>query len=266
MTATAEGTRPVAREEDVEHPLFAHRLPRVNLLPASVPESFTLRRIRRIFIALALLLVVAVAAFWYLQKGQIDEAEARLSIAQAESTAVTAKLEALAPIKQMHEQITSEQELVATTLASEPQAALVIERLVATGAAGGGAPAEFTSIVIEYGGIPENGTLLNPCPNPDPFSSEITIGCVTFSGTAADRDQVSAMLNAMAADPLFIGPYVSNSTISEASSGNPGGVTFTGSAGVSLDALKTPLSDDRIAEILAPPSPAADAAATEGGQ
>ena len=257
MTATAEGTRPAAREDDVDHPPFTASLPRVNLLPASITESFTLRRIHRVFVAVGLLLVVGIGAIWYLQSGQVADAQARLDEAQAANAAVTAKVEALAPIKQMYEQITNEQNLVGTTLASEPQAALVIKRMVDTGgAAGTGQPVEFTSIAIEYRGIPVPGDEINPCPNPDPFAADITIGCVTFSGTARARDQVSAMLNAMAADPLFIGPYVNNSTVTEETDGAAGGVTFTGSAGLSLAALKTTLPDEQIAAILAPPAPA----------
>lgn len=259
MTATAEGTRPTAREDDVEHPPFVHTLPRVNLLPAAVSESFTLRRIHRVFIAIGVVLALAVGAIWYLQSNQIAGAQARLDEAQAANASVTARVDALAPIKQMYDQITNEQKLVSTTLAAEPQAALVIARMVDTGRAlGGASPAEFTSIAIEYRGIPVAGDEINPCPNPDPFAADITIGCVTFSGTAATRDQVSAMLNAMAADPLFVGPYVNSSTVTEATDDSAGGVTFTGSAGLSLAALKTALTDEQIAAILAPPAPATE--------
>ncbi|MDI1290578.1 MAG: hypothetical protein PSX37_11600 [bacterium] len=255
MTATAEGTRPTSREDDVDHPPFKPALPRVNLLPASITESFTLRRIRRMFIVVAVLLVLAIGAVWYLQNNQVADAQAQLDEAQAANAAVTAKVEALAPIKQMYEQITNEQNLVATTLASEPQAALVIERMVETGSSGSGAPVAFASIAIEYRGIPAAGEAINPCPNPDPFGTDITIGCVTFSGMASSRDQVSSMLNAMAADALFVGPYVNSSTVTESSADAAGGITFTGTAGLSLAALRTPLSEEQIAAIVAPPKP-----------
>ncbi len=260
MTATAEGTRPTMRDDDVDHPPFTPALPRVNLLPASITESFTLRRVHRMLIVVAALLVVAIGAVWYLQGNQVSEAQAKRDQAQAANAAVAAKVEALAPIKQMYEQITNEQNLVATTLASEPQAALVIERMVATGpASGSGGPVTFASIAIEYRGVPAAGETINPCPNPDPFGTDITIGCVTFSGMAATRDQVSTMLNAMAADPLFVGPYVNSSTVTESSTDSTGGITFTGTAGLSLAALSTALSDEQIAEIVAPPKTDEDA-------
>jgi|JI10StandDraft_1071094.scaffolds.fasta_scaffold08069_12 Tfp pilus assembly protein PilN len=291
MTATAEGTPVAARrqrgkashaqtsiwsrdigrkaggDEDIDHPAFIPTLPRVNLLPSSVPESFTLRRIRRSLIALAVVMALGFAAVWYLQGAQIDEARARLDQAQAANAAVVAKVEALAPIKNMYDQITGEQALVATTLAAEPTAALVIDRLAAAGrAAGGPGDVDFTSIAIEYRAVPEAGAVLNPCPNPDPFASDITIGCVTFSGTARTRDQVSALLSAVAVDPLFVGPYVNNSTVIEETADTAGGVLFSGTAGVSVDALTKPLTDEQIAAITAPPPPADGTETPAGGE
>ncbi len=240
-------------EEDVDHPPFVPTLPRVNLLPSSVPEFFTLRRVRRAFIAITVLMVIAFGAVWYLQNSQIADAQARLDQAQADNAAVAARVSALAPIKEMYDQITAEQDIVATALAADPRASTVIARLVkAGGVAAGASGVEFTSIAVEYRGIPESGAVLNPCQNPDPFSSDITIGCVTFSGTAANRDQISAMLTAMAGDPLFIGPFVNNSTVTETTGSS--GVMFTGTTGVSLDALITPLADEQVAAILAPPA------------
>lgn len=252
-------------DEDVDHPPFVPALPRVNLVPPSVPEYFLLRRIRRRFIAIAVLLAITFAGVWYLQGNQITDAEARLAQAQSESARISAQVSALAPIKEMYDQITAEQNLVATTLASAPQASLVVARLADAGLAaqGGGGPVAFTSIAIEYRGVPEPGAEFNPCPNPDPFSSDITIGCITFSGTASNREQVSTMLSIVADDGLFVGPYVNNSTVTQSTAGDPGGVMFTGTAGVSIDALATALTPEQIDAIVNPP---VDPATADAGQ
>lgn len=250
-------------DEDVDHPPFLPALPRVNLLPPSVPEYFLVRGIRRWFISIAVLLTIAFACVWYLQVNQIADAEGRLAQAQADSAKISAQVSALAPIKEMYDQITAEQSLVATTLASAPQASLVVARLADAGLAaqGSGGPVAFTSVAIEYRGIPEPGAELNPCPNPDPFSSDITIGCITFSGTASNREQVSAMLSIIAGDSLFVGPYVNNSTVTQATADVPGGVMFTGTAGVSIDALAKALTPEQIGAIVSPPvDPSATAA------
>ena len=96
--------------------------------------------------------------------------------------------------------------------------------------------------------------------------SDITIGCVTFSGTARTRDQVSALLSAVAVDPLFVGPYVNNSTVIEETADTAGGVLFSGTAGVSVDALTKPLTDEQIAAITAPPPPADGTETPAGGE
>ena len=211
MTATAEGSPAATRrhraksqqasssiwsmeigrkaEGAEERPAYVPALPRVNLLPPAIGYSFALRRIRRWLIAAAVLVVLAFGAVWYLQGNLITEAQNRLAQAEAANTTALERVGALAPIKQMYDQITGEQALVATTLAAQPKSALVISRLAEAGtaAAAGAGPVEFTSIAIEYRGIPAAGGTLNPCPNPDPFAADITIGCVTFSGTEERR-------------------------------------------------------------------------------
>lgn len=244
-------------QDEVEHPEFQPTLPRVNLLPPSVAEGFAARRVRRWLIAVGGLMLLAFAAAWNLQAGRVAQAQADLDRALADNAVVTAKVADLAPIKEMYAQITGERELVATTLAAQPRSALVVERLLAAGRAakGDGGPVDFTSISANYRGIPAPGGELNPCPTADPFADDITIGCITFSGTAGTRAQVSALLTVLTEDPLFVGPFVNNSTVAEATSGSGGGVMFTGTVGVGTLALEQALSPDEVEAILAPPVP-----------
>jgi Tfp pilus assembly protein PilN len=250
--------------DDVEHPVFQPTLPRVNLLPPSVAERYAARRVRRWLIAIGCFMLLAFAGAWNLQANQVAQAQADLDRALADNAVVTAKVADLAPIKQMYAQITGEKELVATTLAAQPRSALVIERLLAAGRAaqGDGGPVDFTSIAANYRGIPAPGGELNPCPTADPFAQDITVGCITFSGTAATRAQVSALLTVLTADSLFVGPFVNNSTVAETTSESAGTVMFTGTVGVGTLALEQPLSLDEVEAILTPPVPQ-DAAADQ---
>jgi hypothetical protein len=276
MTATMDGSRRAGRkkasptsfwtmdlgrsssDDDVAHPPFEPRLPRVNLLPASVEIRFAARRVRRILYAVGVVLVLAFAAVWWQQSTSIAASERLLATAQDANAQIRAQVDALAPVTALYNQITDEQALVATALAAQPQAAAVVTRLVAAGSSAGSVA--FDSVAVQYHGIPQSGGTLNPCPNPDPFATDITIGCITFSGTAADRAEVAVLLTTLTADPFFVGPYVNNSTIvqGEESSGR---VSFTGSVGVSTDALTEPLTEEQVQEILTPP-PAEDPAAT----
>lgn len=241
-------------EEQIERPPFVPTLPQVNLLPEQVRDSLAIAKIRKGLIVAAVLVLAAAGGLWWLQGSQISQAESTLAAAQAENQQLQADLEALAPVKQMYDQITKLQDLVTSTLAAQPQAALVIERLAAAGEAAGGNDIDFANAAVTYTGIPAPGGELNPCPNPNPFDVEVTVGCLTFSATAADRAQVSELLRLMEADPLFVGPYVTNSTVTDLE-GAADSVAFAGSAGISVDALATALTPEQLEAILTPPAP-----------
>jgi Tfp pilus assembly protein PilN len=232
---------------------FVPSLARVNLLPASVGESIALTKVRRLLVILIALLVVAGLGLWLLQGSAIRQAQERLTLAQDENEILQAQIARLSPINQVFEQIRTQQAIVELTLAAQPRAADVIATLIDAGQTGG-TPVRMSSISVEYRGIPSPGDLPNPCPNPNPFRSQVAIGCLTFTATAQDRAQVSQFLLALEADPFFIGPYVTTTTV-----GGDEAVSFNGTAAVSTDALVTPLSQERIAEILQAATP------TDGG-
>ncbi|MBI1350195.1 MAG: hypothetical protein GC156_03665 [Actinomycetales bacterium] len=256
-------------DERLDRPAFQPTLPQVNLLPKSVMESMAMARVRKWTIVAVLLVLVAAGGIWWLQGSAIDQAQSDLTAAQAENTKLRAQVNALAPVNQMYEQITRLQGVVTTTLAAQPQASVVMDRLVQAGRQVDGSPIALTNMDITYTGIPQPGGPLSSCPNPDPFGSQITIGCLTFTANATSRDQVSQLLRILEQDPLFIGPYVTSTTASEVQAGANGNrtqsiVAFSGSAGVSLDGLKTLLTQEQIDAILAPPKPQPSPSASEG--
>lgn len=244
-------------DEEVEHPPFVPTLPRVNLLPVGIRQSVAMRKVRRNLVVVALLLVVAIGGLWYLQGSRIADAEARLAIAQAEGDDLQAQVAALAPITVLATALENQKALVDATLASQPQSALVISRLAEAGReAADGNGITFSNVGVTYQGIPAAGGTLNSCPNPDPFGTEATIGCITFNANAGDRAQVSRLLEVLEADPLFVGPYVTTTSVTLAEEGGASGVTFAGTAGVSLDGLETLLTPEQIEALTAPPQPA----------
>lgn len=246
---------------------FTPALPSVNVLPESVRAAIAVRRLVRRFALGGLLIIAISAGVWYLQSDQILQAERSVADATATNTKVRDDLAALTPVRTMYEQITRLQGVVTGTLAAQPQAQFVIEQILAAGTEAGGRDADFASIDVVYNGIPMPGDALNPCPNPDPFGTEIAIGCVTFNASMASREQVADLLRALESNPLFVGPYVTTSTVSSIE-GEEDSVRFTGSAGISTEGLTTPLTEEEIAAIIAPPpeegaEPAADAAETD---
>jgi len=255
MDVSSLGKKAEAEDgEVIEHAPFVPSLPQVNLLPKDVTDSIAVGRVRRVFVVGVILLGVAVAGVWWLQGSTITRAETDLGAATAENTRLRAELASLTPVKQMYEQITRLQGVVTTTLASQPQAAVVLARLGAAAQTAGGADIVLSNAEVNYTGLPEAGGLLNACPNPDPFGTDITVGCLSFTATASTREQVSALLRQLDADPLFVGPYVTSSSVT-ALEGGRDSVAFSGSAGVSLDALVTRLTPEQVEALLVPPAP-----------
>ena len=121
----------------------------------------------------------------------------------------------------------------------------------------------YSNIAMTFTGVPNPATAsdpigsLNLCPDADPFGTDITIGCIAFTAQGATRADVSDFLNRVAGNPTFIGTYVTSTTVTK----NVGGATqlsFTGSTGISVEALKTSLTQEQIDAILqaAQPAPA----------
>lgn len=252
----------------VERPTFTPTLPQVDLLPQGVRDSIAIRKIRRLTILLIALVLVAGAALWTMQTTPIEQAQAQLADVTATGAKLKAQVKALSPIQAMVSKLEAQQGLVKTALAAQPRAADVMSRLAAAGKTAGTSAIDFQSVTITYYPIPAPGGQINPCPDPDPFGNELAIGCATFNATAQTRAEVTALLNALEADPFFVGPYVSTSSVAQQAEGER--VTFTGSVGITPDALRTPLTQEQITEILTPPQPSASATpssqAAAGGQ
>lgn len=250
-------------DSDVQHAPFVATLPVVNLLPERIRTDITIAKVRKAAIAAVVMIVLVGALVWWQQGQRIDQATAQRDSVVATGVQLRAKVQALAPIQAMVTQLENQQQLVRTALAAQPQASAVVTRLLEAGASAGTPGIVFDSIAVTYYPIPGPGGTLNPCPDPDPFGTELAIGCLTFTARATEREQVAALLRAMDADPLFVGPYVSNTTVAALAEGQS--VTFSGSAGISPDGLLTPLTAEQIEVIVTPPSPSASpSAAAEG--
>jgi hypothetical protein len=236
--------------EPFEHPPFVAHIPRTNLLPASVREKISLIKIQKILKRSAVAVIVVAAVLWLLQIGNIQSSENRLAAAQLESASIAANVAVLAPVGQLYQQITNQENFINDALASES----VSSKVFATLQRVAGPKVDYTNITMNFTGIPrpdkaaDPTNSLNSCPVADPFRMEITIGCISFTAQAPSRTEVSAFLDRAAASSMFVGPYVTSTTMGEGATGTSA-VTFTGSMGISLKALKNQLSTEEIATL-----------------
>lgn len=236
-------------------------LPRVNLLPARVVESIRLSSLVRNSLIALVIFVLAVGVLWWLAGSSIDQAQSRVSAVQAQNASMQARVQELSPIGQVNAQLTQQQDLVHATVSSSTRVVEILTHLKQAA----GTSVNFTDVGLTMTGIPKPGGELNTCTNPDPFKSDITVGCLTFKADAASAADVSRLLAALEADPLFVGPYLSTTSLVPAAEGKAPRVTFDGTAGISVDALVTPLTAEKLEEIRSGVTPEASPSASPSG-
>lgn len=245
----------------------------VNLVPKLVRDTIAVRHVRKAFGWLIVLVIAGIAALWLLQVGPISTAQARLDEAQSQSISLGAKVKALAPIGQLYTLLTDQEAFITGAVASQVRVADIQTALQRDA----GPNVRFTNLALTNTGIPQPGAASDTstaCPDADPFTTDLVVGCVSFTATGGSRDDVSAFLEKAASDPLFVNPYVTTTTMGESAEGGFQ-VTFSGSTGLSLGALTTPMSDkdiealrqamDAAAQAAANPSPSASPSAAAGG-
>ena len=260
-TAPKETKKPKGKRRETEQ---AIGLPQVNLLPAEIGDAIKARKIVKAAIAVLVLLLIGFAALWWMQGSDVSRAQESLAAAQATQQDLNGKIESLQPVTELYNELTVLQDAVAAALADQPEASLAFLRLESAAASVPGAPVEITQVNTAYQGIPEPGGTLNPCPNPDPFGAEITVGCVNFSATATDRGQVSELLRVLESDPLFVGPFITSTSVGSATEpGEAASVSFSGTVGLSPEILDTPLTEEQIDAIVNPPAPETEEASEE---
>jgi Tfp pilus assembly protein PilN len=239
-------------EEPQRLPLVA-QLPQVNLLPPAIAQSIALRKIKRATILGGFVVLLVAGLIWAVQIPAINTSQAALNNAQTLNQVEQAQLAALSPIAQMFTQIKRQEELVSTTMAAQPKAALISRRLLSAAASSGAGGIQFTTLSVMYTPPTSSDKAASACPDPDPFGSHLSIGCVTFSATARSRDQVSRLLIALGKDPLFVGPYVNSSMLASAATGGSQAVSFTGTVGIAPSGLVTALSPEQKTKLMTNP-------------
>jgi Tfp pilus assembly protein PilN len=208
---------------------FAPSIPLVDLLSPSVHERTAVKAIRKKMAVVGGVVLVALAGVWGLQSANIASAQNGLDEATAQQVALTQKITALAPVKSFYQEISRQEETVNSTLASEILTSRVLTEL--SRVSGG---VTFDSIAISYSGTPteEGAASTGGCPNTDPFSSVVSVGCITLTGTTQGRAGISTFLTAAAGSAFFVNPYVTSTTVDES-----GLTSFSGTLGLSQEAL-----------------------------
>jgi Tfp pilus assembly protein PilN len=210
--------------------------PALNLLSPWVLQELRVRRFRQRFVVGAVALAVALAGAWTFQRLELEQVRADLRGEQAVTSGLTARISDLGEVRTYVEGVGRRALTVQAAMLTEVRFSSVLAAL--RRATPAGARIDGVQVILANGATEPGadgsaaeaarGLTGAVCPGPDPFATEVVIGCLELSGTAADREQVSRLVVALGHDPVFVEPFVSTTTTSDGS-----GVAFTGSVALS---------------------------------
>lgn len=220
-------------------------LPVVNILSPSVFEAIATRRLRRRLALAGCGVGLVVGAGWAVQELRVSHAHQVLTIEQAEGDRLGARTRALAPVRAYVAAVEQQKRTVQSAMAGEvylsraleglrsaTPTGVIIESLSVTVAApapvvgkGGSAAAAAAAVPAKAPGLAAG---VSACPGPDPFNTRPVAGCITLSGSAANRRAVGDFVITLGRSGLFVEPFISTTTTAAGE-----GVMFTGSVGMS---------------------------------
>lgn len=220
----------------------------VNLLSPWVLEGIRVHRLRKRFAYALLALLVLIAGAWAFQQLRLSSAEADLRGEAAVGDSLRLRIEGLAPVATYVGDVRSRGTTVRGVMATETSLSETLQALRRASPAG--STLDSVTVTLPVAGVPPEGTdgplvpvtpsaedlvatrgIVAACPGPDPFATRQVVACVQLSGTAPDRQSVSALVRRLAASSLFVEPFIDATTTAE------GLVSFTGTVGLSPEAF-----------------------------
>jgi hypothetical protein len=235
-----------------------HGLPAVNLVSPWVFEALATRRLRQRFAAAVVLLVLVLAGGWSLQHLQVTGARQMLAIEQAESGRLAVESQALAPVRGFVTSVEQQKKTVQDTMAREIYFSVILEGLQRATPSGANVESALVTlnptppppaVVSAPEGsmdsdapteppVPAVSMTPSPCPGPDPFNIRAVVGCITLSGSAANRRAVGDLVIRLGDSALFVEPFISTTTTADGEK-----VIFTGSVGLSEQVFSNRYAD-----------------------
>lgn len=215
--------------------VFTPVLPEVDLLPLTLREAAHVLRIRAELFGVALIVAAALSVGFLAQQGLLVAANQSLQSTTNEASMLAQQLAKYQSTKAFYEQIDFNKAQILVNMSKEVDTANVFETLRATSPNGITLTSVDTTITTSVVGAqnaanPTTTTtdVAEGCPQINLFATGTApaYGCAKVTGSATNRDVLSAWVKAIQQESMFISPFVSESS----SSGSA--VTFTASIGL----------------------------------
>lgn len=211
---------------------FVMTLPGINLIPQAVLEGYELKALQKRFVqlvaaALALILIIGAVLF-----GIQKITEIRVAAAEKEAASYATQIKALQPYENYRDSVQAKRKSIGEKMSTEVDTGKVIGELLNAAKASGVKLSESITVNVNTGeqsaqtGTGSSSSSGEACATADPFNSQPSVGCVSFTGQG-NRGQISAFLNALDKNPHFNNAFVPTTSEGE-TPGFTGSVNFTG--------------------------------------
>lgn len=209
---------------------------RINLLPPEIYERQRIRRRTAAVIAVGVIVLVGIGAFYFLQILRLNSVEDDIAAQEAENAALQQQIDGLQEIAALQTEIESTRTLLSTLMADRVLWSGVLRdvSLVIPG------EAWLDTLTGQLGGAaPVGGTTGTTTTTTTPTTTGTTapglVGQITFTGFAFDHRDVALWLSRLEDVRGFINPWLGNSTKTVV--GDSTVVQFTSSVDLSDRAL-----------------------------
>jgi Tfp pilus assembly protein PilN len=213
----------------------------VNLLSPWVLDELRVRRLRKRFLLGALALAVVVAGTWSYLRLDLSRDRQGLRDDEAVGAGLSQQIGDLADVKQYVANITVRAGDVEDTMSRQLGFADVMRSI--EGALPPGASVDTVEVTVPTDPQeidPAAPPLAAACPGADPFGARPVVACLSLTGTAASRAEVSDLLQALAEVDVFVEPFVSATSTGDA---DVDGVRFEGTLGLDAAAYTGRFAD-----------------------
>ena len=201
---------------------YVPSLPEVNMLPASVKETYAAEDLTRKFILGGSTLVVAFAAVWGISLVTDNINQAKLDEMSSATSAYNSEAAALAPYSAYRTSVEGKRSDLASKMGTEVNIAEINNRFTLAAIDAG---YEINSLTLSVSG--SDAAAAGSCVNPDPFTPASGIGCLNFSLKDNGNGSMTKLFSTLSGkDSGFVNTYIPN-----AIAGGDGG-TVDGSASV----------------------------------
>lgn len=186
--------------------------PRVNLLPPQIGQR---RRLRRVQVAAAVLVLVAVALIGFLYWrawGEVSQARDELEVSQAQGASLRSRTAELAHVDKVHTTVQQAERALGQATSEEIRWSYYLADLGLVLP-----PNVWLDSMTVYAGTPEptatTGSTSQPAPakGSHPAGAGAT-GTVTFAGSAYSHDDVATWLEVLGRQVGYADPYLTSST------------------------------------------------------